>query len=267
MARKIRKQAVEKLQELSYKNSKEINKIIIKSPFRTAVTTLTAVIAVFEASKGDYLGVLHCFSAALLYYAPDFVEKLGISLPKICTGIILMFVFFSQVVGEALCGYILIPQLDTGLHLTSGFIFAAIGFGLVSVLKSYSAGADGAALAAAFAICFSITTGVVWELLEFSADRILGTDMQKDTLISEFSTVYLDSSLSNIPIKVQNIEATYIDGEGVIFNGYLDIGLYDTMKDLTMNFIGAAVFGLIGYAYAAHGRMGKVARAFLPYPT
>ena len=30
---------------------------------------------------------------------------------------------------------------------------------------------------------------------------------------------------------------------------YLDIGLIDTMKDLLVNFVGAFVFGIIGYAF------------------
>ena len=44
-------------------------------------------------------------------------------------------------------------------------------------------------------------------------------------------------------IKVGNIIETKID------NGYLDIGLNDTMKDLGVNFIGAIVFSIFGYLY------------------
>ena len=36
------------------------------------------------------------------------------------------------------------------------------------------------------------------------------------------------------------------------FDGYLDIGLYDTMEDLFVNFIGAVTFSVIGYFYIKH---------------
>ena len=48
------------------------------------------------------------------------------------------------------------------------------------------------------------------------------------------------------------------------FGGYLDIGLYDTMKDLFVNFIGAVVFSTIGYFYIKHRGKGKLAKAFIP---
>ena len=37
--------------------------------------------------------------------------------------------------------------------------------------------------------------------------------------------------------------------ETIIPNGYLDIGINDTMKDLMVNFIGAICFSVFGYLY------------------
>ena len=46
--------------------------------------------------------------------------------------------------------------------------------------------------------------------------------------------------------------------------GYLDIGLYDTMKDLFVNFIGDVVFSVIGFVYARGRGKRSVISLFVP---
>lgn len=46
--------------------------------------------------------------------------------------------------------------------------------------------------------------------------------------------------------------------------GYLDVGLYDTMKDLFVNFIGAVVFSVIGFFYARGRGKKSVVSLFVP---
>ena len=55
-----------------------------------------------------------------------------------------------------------------------------------------------------------------------------------------------------------------VNGQELGFGGYLDIGLYDTMEDLFVNFIGALVFSFIGYFYIKRRGEGKIAKAFIP---
>ena len=47
-------------------------------------------------------------------------------------------------------------------------------------------------------------------------------------------------------------------------DGYLDLGLYDTMEDLFVNFIGAVVFSVIGYFYVKRKGKGRIAKRFIP---
>ena len=64
--------------------------------------------------------------------------------------------------------------------------------------------------------------------------------MQKDTLVDSFNTTYFNSD--NIVIKVDDISKTriYKDKNDVyIKEGYLDIGLYDTVSDLFLATSGA----------------------------
>ena len=88
--------------------------------------------------------------------------------------------------------------------------------------------------------------------------------MQKDTVISSITTVMLDTTQSNIPITVDGITETYVNGQALGLGGYLDIGLHDTMKDMFVNFIGAAVFSIIGFFYVKNRGKGKIAALFIP---
>ena len=89
-------------------------------------------------------------------------------------------------------------------------------------------------------------------------------DMQKDTIISSITSVMLDPTNRNIPITIDNITSVAVNGKDLGFNGYLDIGLYDTMEDLFVNFIGAVVFSVFGYFYIKKRGQGRIARAFIP---
>ena len=82
-----------------------------------------------------------------------------------------------------------------------------------------------------------------------------------------FHSVLLDETRQNIPIPVQDITETVIqtkDGMQYVIRGYLDIGLSDTLKDLFVNFIGAAVFSVIGGIYVQEREKNSFAAAFIP---
>lgn len=152
------------------------------------------------------------------------------------------------------------------LHTTWGFICAALGFCLVDVLNQNEKIKFTLSpfYVSAASFCFSMTVGVFWEFFEFGVDRLLGKDMQKDTIINSFNSTLLDPTKSNIPISVSGITDTAVNGQSLGINGYLDIGLYDTMEDLFVNFLGALVFCIIGYFYIKHRGKGKIAKNFIP---
>jgi hypothetical protein len=119
------------------------------------------------------------------------------------------------------------------------------------------------------AFCFSMTIGVMWEFFECFMDRFFLFDMQKDTVVSQFASVYFDKTGSNVMVKVVNIGKTVIyDTDGnvlqVVNGGYLDIGILDTMDDLFVNLIGAIVFSLFGYAYVKSRGHNRLASQFIP---
>jgi hypothetical protein len=114
------------------------------------------------------------------------------------------------------------------------------------------------------AFCFSMTIGIFWEFFEFGSDMLLKTDMQKDFIINSINSVALDPANTNKTIHINDIESISINGKLMSVNGYIDIGLIDTMKDLIVNFIGAAVFSFIGFFYIKSRGKGKFAEKFIP---
>ena len=113
-----------------------------------------------------------------------------------------------------------------------------------------------------------MTVGVVWEFFEFSMDYFVLTDMQKDRMVTDISSVLLNPSGLNDTIIIKDIENTTITVKAgstyLIQGGYLDIGIIDTMKDLFVNLIGAVVFSIIGYFYIIGRNKGVFAKKFIP---
>lgn len=84
--------------------------------------------------------------------------------------------------------------------------------------------------------------------------------MQKDTFVTSISSVALDPANEGNRIQIRDIATTVIttaSGDTTTINGYLDIGLIDTMKDLLVNFAGALVFSVIGYRHLRRNESGN----------
>jgi uncharacterized membrane protein YjdF len=158
-----------------------------------------------------------------------------------------LLVFFIIPVGAMLGScynmYTLIPMLDTVLHTVSGFVFAAFGYSLMMALLK-STDKRGAVAAILFAVAFSIGVAAVWELLEWFMSEVAGADMHEDQLVDSFSS-YLLSGTHDYAFTLDNIERTeiyYQNGKVLTVNGYIDLGLYDTLVDMLVCCIGAVIY-------------------------
>ena len=211
-------------------------------------------------------GVAISVLVLVLFLVPSILEdKARIEIPGLFQAIIYTFIFAAEILGEIDHYYVLIPGWDTVLHTLNGFLCAAIGFSLVDLLNRSSKDINLSPLYVTIvAFCFSMTIGVLWEFFEFGMDRLFHMDMQKDTIVSSITSVMLDPTNRNIPITIDNITSVAVNGQDLGFNGYLDIGLYDTMEDLFVNFIGALTFSVFGYFYIKHRGKGRIAKAFIP---
>lgn len=241
---------------------------------RSILITLVVLVMAARFIDGDYYSVFLCLMTLALFNIPLIVDRtFNLKLPNLLEIIVLLFVFAAEILGEIGSFYTYIPWWDTMLHTVNGFIMAAIGFALIDLLNnSPKFHFSLSPLFVAFvAFCFSITVGVVWEFFEYTMDMLTHTDMQKDRLVTTVSSVLLNPSGLNNPIRISDITETVVryvqDGESmelVIEGGYLDIGIIDTMKDLIVNCIGAVVFSIIGYIYILGRERGQIAKKFIP---
>ena len=217
--------------------------------------------------RGEYESAFICLLVLALFMLPFFIQQnFGIELPSTLEIIILLFIFAAEILGELKCYFITFSHWDSMLHTTTGFLCAATGFALIDILNRNSRIKFQLSpiYVALTAFCFSMTVGVLWEFFEFGMDRLFLMDMQKDTVVQSITSVMLDPTNSNVPVTIDGITSVAVNGQDLGFDGYLDIGLYDTMKDLFVNFVGAVVFSTIGYFYIKHRGQGKLAKAFIP---
>ena len=251
--------------------ARRLKATIRQQPAVFAVYVVLRLIVVAELVlsilRGEYESAFICLLVLILFILPFFIQQnFGIQLPTTLEIIILLFIFAAEILGELEGYFITYPNWDTMLHTTTGFLCAATGFALIDILNrnsriKFQLSPIYVALAA---FCFSMTVGVLWEFFEFGMDRLFHLDMQKDTVVQSITSVMLDPTNSNTPITIDSIHSVAVNGNDLGFDGYLDIGLYDTMEDLFVNFIGAVTFSVIGYFYIKHRGKGKLARAFIP---
>ena len=263
-----RKRFIEKVREEYRKTKKSSIAVFL------ALRTLVIICAVLQIIRGEFNNAALCILTLILFTIPFFIrDKFSIKLPNTLEIIIYAFIFSAEILGEINNFYGIIPYWDTILHTLNGFLAAGVGFALIDLLNNNVEKMHLEPIYVALvAFCFSMTIGVLWEFFEYGADKFLGLDMQKDEIVQKVNTVNLDETNSNKVVKINNIEFTIIysldeNGEIVqtlIENGYLDIGLNDTMEDLVVNFFGASIFCIFGYLYILNRDKYNFVHHFIP---
>lgn len=253
-----------------YKENKKSTLIVYISLRFLVIASLT-----LQILHQNWNNVFLCILTLILFTIPYFIDKkLKIALPNALEIIIFLFIFSAEILGEIQNFYGIFKHWDTILHTINGFLCAAIGFSLIDILNKNEKFhiTLSPLFVALVAFCFSMTIGVLWEFFEYGCDKFINLDMQKDRILTSISSVTLHPEGKNIPITINNINKTVIYStdkngnltETIIDNGYLDLGLNDTMKDLLVNFIGAFVFSIIGLLYIKNRDNYKFAENFIP---
>ena len=257
---------VQKMIKMAYKETKRSSLAIY-----LILRFLVVICMILQIIRGDLNNALLCLLSLVLLFAPLFIQnKYEITLPDSLEICIYLFIFSAEILGEINNFYGIIPHWDTCLHTINGFLATAVGFSLVDLLNKNSKDINLSPFYLCLvAFCFSMTIGILWEFFEYGGDKLMKFDMQKDTLITNISSVYLNPDNENKPVVVDNIGKTEIfDKDGkllyVIDSGYLDIGLNDTMKDLFVNFIGALVFSVFAYIGLKNNKRSSVVKKFVP---
>lgn len=181
-----------------------------------------------------------CAGALLFLSIPPFMhKKYNFHIPWFINITIAFMILAHFVLGEIHQFYNNITHFDKFLHLTGGIVIAACGF---SVVYGFSRGDNGYMklspfFAGIFSFCFALTLLVLWEILEYLIDTIGGYNMQR------WQTGLL-------PGETTKFAEIYIDGVKYWYTstgyGPQGSGLVDTMHDLIIGTIGAAVVSIFG---------------------
>ncbi len=170
--------------------------------------------------KTDYaLMLVQCAAGILVMFLPSILERrLKISVPSGMYAVFVIFLYGAIYLGEVQSFYFRFPHWDLVLHSFSGLMLGALSFSIISLLNNTQRVRItlSPAFVAIFAFSFAVAVGVLWEVYEFTADGLLGFNMQKYAL--ENGTVLIGRA-----------------------------ALADTMGDLIVDSLGAAVMSLVGY--------------------
>jgi len=263
---KNKKINVQKAIKMTYKENKRSSLVIY-----FILRFLVIICMILQILRGDLNNALLCLLSLILLFAPLFIQnKFEITLPNDLEIAIYLFIFSAEILGEIDNFFGIIPYWDIILHTINGFLATAVGFSLVDLLNKNSKNINLSPFYLCLvAFCFSMTIGVLWEFFEYGCDKFLNVDMQKDTVIQKISSVALNPDGENKAVVVDDIGKTIIydtngDALQVIDNGYLDIGLNDTIEDLFVNFIGAIVFSCFAFFDLKHNRSDSFINRFVP---
>lgn len=122
--------------------------------------------------------------------------------------------------------------------LSDALVCLLVGIGVL-LNKDYQ---DDRRLRILFAVLFSISVSALWEFYEYGMDRWFGTDMQRDTLVTAIRSYDLGDAVGVIG-SIDQIDSVIVNG--VALEGYIDIGLIDTMGDMMIETAGAVVYAVV----------------------
>lgn len=177
-----------------------------------ALLLIGALVGIWER---HWVAVVLTFLILMLTLVPIFLAKrFRVYIPPEFELMAIGFVFAFLFLGEVRGYYTRFWWWDIALHTGSGFLLGIVGFLLVYVLNEIEdVGVHmKPGFVALFAFLFAVGMGALWEIFEFFMDGFFGMNMQKEMLG--------DPS-----------------------------GLTDTMWDLIVDTLGAAIIAFLGYGY------------------
>lgn len=190
---------------------------------------------------GQWNRLLLALLTLVLILIPEGIEQLFHC--RISQGMYLTAVLYAigPMLGHCNNLYYIVPLWDKMLHILGGVMFVFLGIFLFELL-----GGDQKkwALCCVFALCFSLAVSVLWEFYEFGSDRLFGTDTQDDCIIHSITSHLLNPEIGEVG-KITDIQHVAVNGNPLNLGGYLDIGLIDTMMDLLLESLGAAITTVI----------------------
>lgn len=121
-----------------------------------------------------------------------FIHRFNLKLPVHFFAAIVVFIFATIFLGEALDFYERVWWWDIALHGASAIGFGLVGFLFMLMLFQGDRYAAPPIAVSFFAFCFAVSIGTMWEIFEFGMDQIFGLNMQKSGLVDTMSDLMVD---------------------------------------------------------------------------
>lgn len=159
-----------------------------------AIWVLLVLAAIIALVQGRWsLAFVSVATIALSFVPILFERRFDIRLPVHFLVSIVIFVFATIFLGEALDFYNRFWWWDIALHGGS-----AIGFGLIGFIFAFTLFEGDKYAAPAWAVsflafCFALSIGALWEIFEFGMDQTFGLNMQKSGLIDTMWDLIVDT--------------------------------------------------------------------------
>lgn len=187
--------------------------------------------------SGDTERLLLAFGTLLFVLIPGILERLLRCRINLVVYLLGVLYAMGSMMGHCWKFYYTIPCWDKLLHLCGGVMFVILG---IYLFERLSCGKANHVSAVIFALCFSLAISVLWEFVEYGADIFLGMDMQDDTVVNHI-TSYMLGTEKGVTGSIKDIQSVVINGAALPVDGYIDIGLHDTMLDMLWESGGALV--------------------------
>lgn len=175
------------------------------------------------AAAGRWMHVFVTVMLMIIIASPFILRRrLGVPIPSELHIFAALFIFATLFLGEVQDYYHRFWWWDLALHGTAGVLLGLFGFLFVYLVNENEL-VDVSmrpSFVALFAFFFSVGIGAMWEIFEFAMDRFFGLEMQKPMLG--------DPS-----------------------------GLTDTMWDLIVDTLGAAIMAVAGWLYMRRARRAR----------
>ncbi|MDR1128947.1 MAG: DUF2238 domain-containing protein [Treponema sp.] len=175
--------------------------------------------ASLHTKEGFIKIALQCILGISLIYLPGLLKKhLKIAIADRIRLLYVLFLYAAIILGEVQNFYRDFPHWDTLLHTCSGVMLGFFGFALIDLLNENKTLPIklNKWFVALFSFCFAVTLGAFWEVIEFVMDLLLDLNMQQ-----------------------------YMTYSGTVLVG--KAALFDTMKDLVVDILGAVFSCTIGF--------------------
>lgn len=205
------------------------------------------------------LSLLYLLIAFLL---PRAARALSLALP-IATHALILLLCLGALLGSTYNFYFLIESWDIWLHVLAGWLFSCLGYAICILLFTEQE-KRGVFPCLLFGVCFSLSIALLWELFEWLVTLSLPVDMQEDALVYQIKSFFLSGTHASA-VRIDGITKTVIHyggGQTLTLDGYLDLGLWDTLSDMAVCLLGSLAFLLLLPLNRLFG--GKLLSQFLP---